>query len=478
MANETKLTLRQTHKLVMTPMLQQAIKLLPLARLDLINQITQELTENPLLEEEEVVQIKEVSSESNGSAESTTDIEYTKDKGKENKTDIDWETYFQDNSYPQFPSEGYYTPERPPIENTLRQKTSLREYLAWQLNLSAEDDRDRYIGTIIIGNIDDDGYIRSSAEEIAQSVNATADDVEKVLGLIQSFDPPGVGARDIKECLGLQIKNKGPISSLAAILIERFLDVLEEKNFHKLSKELNAPIKDIVDAVKIIRELNPNPGNKYNPAEIQYVTPDVIVVKTEDDYHVMLNDEGIPRLKVSPCYQEILKNKNKNEAKEYVEEKFRSAVWFIKSIEQRRQTIYKVAKSIVKFQREFLDKGLAHLKPLVLKDVAEDIGMHESTVSRVTTNKYIYTPQGMFELKFFFHSGINSSNGDMMSSVRVKDMIKEAVAGELAVKPFTDQKLVEYLKNKGINIARRTVTKYRKEIKIASASKRKKRFEY
>ena len=478
MANETKLTLRQTHKLVMTPMLQQAIKLLPLARLDLINQITQELTENPLLEEEEVVQIKENGSESNGSAESTTDIEYTKNKGEENKTDIDWETYFQDNSYSQFPSQGYYTPERPPIENTLRQKTSLREYLAWQLNLSAEDDRDRYIGTIIVGNIDDDGYMRSSAEEIAQSVNATADDVEKVLGLIQSFDPLGVGARDIKECLGLQIKNKGPISSLAALLIERFLDVLEEKNFHKLSKEINAPVKDIVEAVKIIRELNPNPGNKYNPTEIQYVTPDVLVVKTEDDYHVMLNDEGIPRLKVSACYQEILKNKNKNEAKEYVEEKFRSAVWFIKSIEQRRQTIYKVAKSIVRFQREFLDKGLAHLKPLVLRNVAEDIGMHESTVSRVTTNKYIYTPQGMFELKFFFHSGINSSSGDMMSSVRVKDMIKEAVAGEEAVKPFTDQQLVEVLKNKGINIARRTITKYRKEIKIASASKRKKRFEY
>src|SRR3989338_4843722 len=383
MANEIKLTLRQTHKLVMTPMLQQAIKLLPLARLDLINQINQELTENPLLEEE-IVQVKEESSESNGSAESTTDIEYTKDKGEENKTDIDWETYFQDNFYPQFPSGGY-TPERPPIENTIRQKTSLREYLVWQLNLSAEDDRDRYIGTIIIGNIDDDGYMRSSTEEIAQSVNVTADDVEKVLGFIQSFDPSGVGARDIKECLSLQIKNKGPASSLAALLIDRFLDVLEEKNFQRISKEVNAPVKDIVEAVKIIKELNPNPGNKYSPTEIQYVTPDVVVVKAADDYQVMLNDEGIPRLKVSPYYQE----------------KFRSAVWFIKSIEQRRQTIYKVAKSIVRFQREFLDKGLTHLKPLVLRDVAEDIGMHESTVSRVTTNKYIYTPQGMFELKFF-----------------------------------------------------------------------------
>ena len=354
----------------------------------------------------------------------------------------------------------------------------MREYLVWQLNLSAEDDRDRYIGTIIIGNIDDDGYMRSSTEEIAQSVNVTADDVEKVLGFIQSFDPSGVGARDIKECLSLQIKNKGPTSSLAALLIDRFLDVLEEKNFQRISKEVNAPLKDIVEAVKIIKELNPNPGNKYSPTEIQYVTPDVVVVKAADDYQVMLNDEGIPRLKVSPYYQEILKNKNKNEAKEYVEEKFRSAVWFIKSIEQRRQTIYKVAKSIVRFQREFLDKGLTHLKPLVLRDVAEDIGMHESTVSRVTTNKYIYTPQGMFELKFFFHSGINLSNGDIMSSVRVKDMIKEAVGGELAVKPFTDQQLVEVLKNKGINIARRTVTKYRKELKISSTSKRKRRFEY
>ncbi len=458
----------------MTPMLQQAIKLLPLARMELINLITQEMLENPFLEEE-LVQEKERDTDNNGSAESA-DIESPADIKDENPADVDWDTYFQENLYSTLPPEGY-TPERPPIENTIRQGTSLREHLAWQLTLSAENDSDRYIGTIIIGNIDDDGYIRTGLDEIAQITESSVEDVEKSLELIQSFDPPGVGARDLKECLLLQMKNKGPISSLASLLIEKYIDVLEDKNLQRIAKEINMPINDLLKAVKIIQELNPEPGNRFNPAEIQYTTPDVIVVKTANDYHVLLNDEGIPRLKVSHCYHDILNSKNKNEAKEYIKDKFKSALWFIKSIEQRRQTIYKVARSIVKFQREFLDNGLAHLKPLILKEVADDIGMHESTVSRVTTNKYMYTPQGMFELKFFFHSGISSSGGEM-SSIRVKEMIRDSVSGEDVRKPLTDQQIVEFLTGKGINIARRTITKYRKELKISSASKRKKRFEY
>ncbi|MBI3600775.1 MAG: RNA polymerase factor sigma-54 [Nitrospinae bacterium] len=475
MANEVKLTLRQSHKLVMTPMLQQAIKLLPLARMELVSLITQEMLENPFLEEE-LVQEKETDTDNNGSAESA-DIESPADTKDENPADVDWDTYFQENYYSTLPPGGY-APEHPSLENTIRQGTSLREHLAWQLTLSAEDDGDRYIGTIIIGNIDDDGYLRTSLDEIAQVTESSVENVEKSLELIQSFDPPGVGARDLKECLLLQIKNKGPISSLAASLIEKYIDVLEDKNLQKIAKEINVPINDLVEAVKIIRELNPEPGNRFNPAEIQYTTPDVIVVKTADGYHVLLNDEGIPRLRVSHCYHDILHSKNKNEAKEYIKDKFKSALWFIKSIEQRRQTIYKVAKSIIKFQREFLDNGLANLRPLVLKEVADDIGMHESTVSRVTTNKYMYTPQGMFELKFFFHSGISSSSGDVMSSIRVKEMIRDSVSVEDVRKPLTDQQIVELLIGKGVNIARRTVTKYRKELKISSGSKRKRRFEY
>lgn len=474
MGNEAKLVLRQTHKLVMTPMLQQAIKLLPLARLDLIQVINQEMIENPLLEEEPV-QTQEADGE--GSNSEDVSAEYTNGKKDESKLEIDWDTYFQESYYPRFPSTGY-TPEYPPLENIIRHKTSLREYLIWQIDLSAMNDVEKHIGTVIIGNIDNEGYFKSSIEEIAQSTGATGEEVERVLKLIQSFDPPGVGARNIKECLMLQIKNKEPIDSLSLLLVDKYLEVLEDKNFQRISREINVPMNNLLEAVKVIRGLNPEPGNKYDPTEIQYVFPDVLVIKTADDYQIVLNDEGIPRLRVSSYYQKILKSKNKVEGKEYVEDKFRSAIWFIKSIEQRRQTIYKVAKSIVKFQREFFDKGLAYLKPLVLKDVAEDIGMHESTISRVTTSKYMYTPQGMFELKFFFHSGINSSNGDMMSSIRVKEMIKEFISKENIRKPFADQQIVEFLKDREVYIARRTVTKYRKELKISSASRRKRRFEY
>jgi RNA polymerase sigma-54 factor len=459
----------------MTPMLQQAIKLLPLARLDLIHMINQEMTENPLLEEEPVH--KDVTDDENSYSAEFAERESAKVKNDESSPEVDWDSYFQDNFYPRLPSEGY-TPERPSLENTLRQKTSLTEYLIWQLNLSAKTDIDKYIGTVIIGNIDDDGYLRSSVDEIMQNMGVTREDVEKVLGLIQSFDPSGVGARDMKECLMLQMKNKGSVNSLAELLIEKYLEKLDERNFQKIAKEINVPVQDLLAAVKVIRELNPEPGYNYNPVENHYISPDVMVVKTADDYQVILNDEGIPRLKVSHCYQDILNNKIKNSTKEYIENKCRSAIWFIKSIEQRRQTIYKVAKSIVKFQREFLDKGIPYLKPLILKNVAEDIGMHESTVSRVTTNKYINTPQGIFELKFFFHSGINSSNGNVMSSVSVREMIKESISLEDIRKPITDQQIVELLKNQGIHIARRTITKYRKELRISSASKRKKRFEY
>lgn len=477
MANETKLTLRQTHKLVMTPMLQQAIKLLPLARFELITLINQEMTENPFLEEEPI-QPSDADSENNGSGE-YSDIEYAKEEKGENQNpvEIDWDTFFEENYYQGVPFEDY-APAKSSIENTLKQKTSLREHLIWQLNLSTEDAGWKYIGAIIIGNIDDDGYLRSTVEEIAQNTGADTETVEKVLELIQSFDPVGVGARDIKECLMLQIKNKAPADSLAAVLIEKYLEELEDRNFKKIAEKINIPIEELLTAVKIIRELNPNPGNGYTSAEIQYISPDVIVVKTADDYQVVINDEGIPRLRISRRYHEILNSKNKAEAKEYIENKFRAALWFIKSIEQRRQTIYKVANSIVKFQREFLDKGLTYLKPLILKDVALDIGMHESTVSRVTTNKYMYTPMGIFELKFFFHSGIGSSQGDAISSIKVKEMLKEIVSQESSRKPFTDQYLVNVLKNNGVNIARRTITKYRKEIKIPSACRRKKRFDY
>jgi RNA polymerase sigma-54 factor len=303
--------------------------------------------------------------------------------------------------------------------------------------------------------------------------------VEEVLGIIQSFDPAGVGARDLCECLLIQLRHLGMADSLAGAILGHGLSQLDERNFRKLAKDLDVSLEDVVAAVKLIRELDPKPGSRYTAQQVEYIVPDVVVAKIGDDYQVLLNDDGMPRLRINSVYQNILRRSDsiQSDTKEYMEEKFRSALWLMKSIEQRRQTLLKVAKSLCKFQRDFLDKGLPYLKPLVLKDVAEDIGMHESTVSRVTTNKYIHTPQGVFELKFFFHSGLDSIDGDAMSSVSVKEIIRKAVAAEDTRNPLTDQQLVILLEQKGVKIARRTIAKYRQELRIAPASQRKRFFD-
>jgi RNA polymerase sigma-54 factor len=297
---------------------------------------------------------------------------------------------------------------------------------------------------------------------------------------IQSFDPAGIGARDLQECLLIQLGQLDMQDSLAGRIVETYLERLDERYFQRMAKELGVTLEEVIAAVKLIRELDPKPGDRYNADRVEYIVPDVVVVKIGDDYQVGLNDDGMPKLRINSLYQGILRRGDsmQGDTREYLEEKFRSAVWLMKSIEQRRQTLLKVSVSLCKFQREFLDKGLSALKPLVLKDVADDIGMHESTVSRVTTNKYIHTPQGVFELKFFFHSGLDSfGGGDSMSSVSVKEIIRKAVAAEDSHKPLTDQQLVDMLEKQEIKIARRTVAKYRQELRIPPASRRKRLFD-
>lgn len=395
-----------------------------------------------------------------------------------NELDIDWEAYLQDSgSDPSFPIDT--NKETPSLEATLRNETSLTEYLLWQLSLSARTDLDKQIGMYLIGNLDDDGYLQCPVEEVATACEVTPDQVEEVLCIVQSFDPAGIGARDLRECLLIQLRHLGMADSFAGTIIRQDLSQIDERNFRKLAKDLDVSLEEVVAAVKLIRELDPKPGSRYNAQRVEYIIPDVVVAKMGDDYQVMLNDDGIPRLRINTLYQNILRRGEsiQSDTKEYLEEKFRSAVWLMKSIEQRRQTLLKVAKSLCKFQREFLDQGLPYLKPLVLKDVAEDIGMHESTVSRVTTNKYIHTPQGVFELKFFFHSGLDSVAGEAMSSVSVKEIIRKAVLAEDARNPLTDQQLVMLLKQKGVKIARRTIAKYRQELRIPPASQRKRLFD-
>jgi RNA polymerase sigma-54 factor len=342
---------------------------------------------------------------------------------------------------------------------------------------------ERRVGAWLIGNLEDDGYWRGTVAEAMTATQTDAATVARVLALLQTFEPSGVGARDLRECLLLQIRARGLEGSLLETLVQEYLPTLEARGagaLAEVAKELTrshqwAP-EEVTQALRLLKQLDPAPGMAFTSAPAEAIVPDVLVMKVGQDYQVVLNDEGIPRLRISNAYRRLLREGplTQPEAKHYLEDKLRAAVWLIRSIEQRRQTLYKVATSLVKFQREFLDHGLAHLKPLVLKDVAEDIGMHESTVSRVTTNKYLYTEQGLFELKYFFHSGLESyGGGETMSSLTVKDRIKKLVAAEDPAKPLTDQQLVEVLAAEQVKIARRTVTKYRCELRLPPANRRK-----
>jgi len=482
MGIELKLQMRLGQRLVMTPMLQQAIKLLPMTRLELVQAIQIEIEQNPLLEED--TETEEPEEEENNSGDETKETIFEeqttlekpeKEKEKESE-EIDWDAYMQSDLYDGRTGEGYV--EFPNLENTLKQNESIEEHLMWQLSCSSVTEEEYKLGSIIVGNINNEGYLEESLENLAEEGNLPLDEMEDALILVQSLDPPGVGARNLKECLLLQLENNGAQSALMKNLISNHLEELDERNFKKLAKILDVSIDDIVGAMKAMRELDPKPAIQFNPDEAHYITPDLYVVKMDNEYQVYLNDDDTPHLRINSYYKSILKNKSKekNQEREYLENKFRSALWMIKSIEQRRQTMLKVGRSLCKFQREFLDKGLNYLKPLILKDVADDIEMHESTISRVTTNKYIYTTQGLFELKYFFHSSVGSYLGSDMSSVRVKEMIRVICKDEDQSKPYTDDQIVKLLQSKNVKIARRTVTKYRKDLKIPATSKRKRLF--
>lgn len=469
MALEARLQLKQTQKLIMTQMLQQAIKLLPLSRLELVQTIRNELVENPLLEEMLLEDDDDV-------AGSDQEDPITEDEGPEAGEldgDIDWDVYMQDMQ--EMGLSWVDRQEIPSYESTLSTQPSLADHLKWQLNLSVLDGKTREIGTYIIGNLDEGGYLTTSIEEVAQSLNVEIDEVEGALDLIQSLDPTGVASRSLKECLLLQIHNGEMAGSVVEQLVEKHLERLDEQLFPRIARDLGVSLEDIIRSVQIIQKLDPKPGLRFSTDSSDYIIPDVIVLKVGDEYQIFFSDEGVPRLRVSPYYYNMLHRKDslQPDARKFIEEKFRSAVWLIKSIEQRRQTLFKVSRSLVRYQRGFLDNGTAYLRPLILKDVAEDIDMHESTVSRVTTNKYMHTPQGIFEFKYFFHSGIDSLEGETMSSVSVKDMIKKLVENEDPKGPLTDQQIVERLSEQNVRIARRTVTKYRKELNILQSSRRR-----
>jgi RNA polymerase sigma-54 factor len=484
----------------MTPQLQQAIKLLQLSRMELVDMVRDEMLENPILEDSvesgsEQANAAEASAEvdSNGAdighvGETETPVveiredkidttsEVKADTGTgEAVNDFDWEGYLDNQaSVAPMPSYKSNNEDLPSLESTLTRGTSLFDHLEWQLKLSHFTLEEDGIAMLIIGNLTPDGYLEEPLADLAEEASVGLPLAESVLTRVQEFDPVGVAARSLEECLMIQARHVGADDDVVVGIIRKHLTNLEKKNYQAIAKDLGQPVEEIYEAAKVVKGFDPKPGRQYTSEEPTYITPDVYVHKIGDKYFVVANDDGLPKLKISDFYRTALAGGPK--AREYIQEKLRSAQWLIRSIQQRQRTIGRVTESILKFQREFFDKGTAHLKPLILRDVAEDIGMHESTVSRVTTNKYVHTPQGIYELKYFFNSGISRTDGDDLASEAVKLKIKQIIGSESPKNPHSDQRIVELLKDQNIEIARRTVAKYREQLRILSSSKRREAF--
>lgn len=460
--------LRLSQHLVMTPQLQQAIRLLQLSQLDLVGMVKKELQENPVLEERaDTAPGQEDDPENEDLDEIRRDVEK-----------VEFEEYLRDNDEDRQPIRRGDA-EIPSYENNLAKKTSLAEHLLWQLRLSGLSLREEEIGAVIIGNINDDGYLTSSVEDLCRATGASEKEVTQVLRRIQEFDPPGIASRDLQECLLIQARQWGSEFPLIDRVIREHLKALEYHQYPEIARALTVPLERILKVAQLISRMEPKPGRLFVSEDSVYIIPDVYVYKSGDGYAIQLNEDGMPKLKISQIYRRLLKEGSQRceDTKRYIEDKIRSAIWFIRSIHQRQRTLYKVTKSIVRFQREFLEYGLEYLKPMILRDVAEDIGVHESTISRVTTNKYVHTPRGLFELKFFFNSGVHKSFGENIASVSIKDKVKQLIEAEEPENPLSDQQIVEILEKEDITIARRTVSKYREMLGIASANKRKRSYQ-
>ena len=481
MALQQRLQTRLSQKLILTPSLQQAIKLLPMTTLELVDLLTQEVVENPMLEEVPAEDLEPPDADPERAEANRTEADKTEagaDKDLQDSwDDSDYEYFFGD-----YLDDGYRRQaarevrDLPPIENTLSTTGALADHLMSQLSLQPgnDDPLTRDVGAAIIGNLNDDGYLAASVAEIAAMGDWDPGDVERVLRVVQGFDPPGVAARGLQECLLLQIAHRGLDGAPCETIVREHLKLLQNQQGQEIARRLGLSMDEVKHHVGVIRQLDPRPGSRYNPAASQHVVPDVYVVKLEDGYIAKLNEDGMPQLRISPVYRRLLdKNNDNRETRAYVKEKCRSALWLIRSVDQRQKTIHKVATSIISFQKEFLDRGVEFLRPLVLRDVAEDIGMHESTVSRVVNNKYMHTPQGVLEMKYFFHSGISSACGGSVSSVAIKQRIRRIVDHEDPRKPLSASRIVRLLQDEGLILARRTIAKYREEMKIPTSSRRR-----
>ncbi len=488
MGQKMQLQLGMKQQLRMTQQLQQAIKLLQLSRQELITSIQEELTDNPALEEVpesdtgySVMEDGEPPAVPGDTDDLQTSLRNLDDNISKTDT-IDWDAYLNqyqthtpmaDNSF-----SGYVSEDLPSYEATLTAPPTLVEHLLRQVKCTRFDETQERIACEIIGNINDDGYLVGiTLEEIAQNLGVDLNSVIYVQETIQEFDPTGVGSRDLRECLLAQAEILYPDNRIVHDIIDLYIPLLERKNYKQIARNLKTTVERVVKASKVIATLNPKPGVKFSDERPLYITPDVYVERTADgEYHVAINDDGLPRLRISSYYLDLVRNSAPSEAAAYIRDKMSNARWFLRSLQQRERTIYRVTEAIIKRQRDFFEKGVNYLKPMILKDIAEDTNLSESTISRVTTKKYMHTPQGTFELKFFFTSKISRMDafcGDDLASTAVQERIKAIIAKEDPKKPLSDQRIAEILKDEDIDIARRTVAKYREVLGILSSSQRK-----
>lgn len=491
---------KQTQKLIMTPQMQQSIQLLQMSALELEQLATQEMTENPFLEIAEEAEPLEGESSSTLDpapgeeplSEPEPDPSYdsaaaqlespTVDASKVDSTtvehygdvDVDWEECFGDSD------NHVYAPSEPQEdERDFSEYVSVRENLydnlRWQLHVCQLDPKGVEIGEYIIGNLDDDGYLRVPLEELAEDLNCEVADVERVLKVIQTFEPVGVAARNLAECLRIQLENSGVRDSVILGIVQRHMEKLQKKKFKEIAREMKIDEDRVREVFHLVSRLEPKPGRARSAEEVKYIQPDVIVKKVDEAYMIYLNEGKISGLRINSYYRNLLLHEANFSDKEkaFAQEKYKAAVWLIKNIEKRKSTILKVTEAVMNFQKEFLEKGTKALRPLTLKEVAETVGMHESTVARVTTNKYVETPRGIFELKYFFSPGLETDSGEEASSTSIKELLQQLIATENPNRPYSDQKLAEMIRQSGINIARRTVAKYREQMKILSAKMRK-----
>lgn len=483
MALDMKLQQKLTQRLVMTPQLRQAIKILQLPRGELDTLVYEELAENPVLSVEQGE--AEVSPADAGMMAEEPPVPDVIAEQKATPTEeIDWRSYLEtyNNEMPSLPAWGDEDADEDRqnlIENQPNRMESLAEHLASQLRFRDLSEDDRQIALVIIGNLDADGYLQGTLEEIALNAETSVEAVTRVLPVVQECDPSGVAARDLCECLLIQLRQQGlenpaindPILSLAGTIIQEHLPALETRRFDRLAKDLDVTIEEVTQAVKLITSLEPKPGRDFGEGDVRYVTEDVYVHKVGDEWVVTLNEEGLPRLKVSASYRRLLADGG--EAKDYIQDKLRAAAWLIKSIHQRQRTLLLVAQSLVRFQQDFLTYGVSHMRPLVLRDVAADVGVHESTVSRAIAGKYIATPRGIHPLKKFFTTGLKGGQGQDVASESVKERIREMINAEDPAHPLSDEEIAKILLRGDVTIARRTVAKYRENMNILPSAKRK-----